>query len=49
MQVTLFFIVQVTVMIQGRVDRKEGEELGGGEMGRGATEKERQGWGNREG
>ena len=53
----------MTVMIQGRVDRKEGRGVGvgatarvrwgggkwGGEMGRGATGKERQGWGNGEG
>ena len=51
--------VQVTVMIQGRVDRKEGDGFrwgrrwGWGQLGGrdsdGATGRERQGWGNGEG
>ena len=37
-------------MIQGRVDRKEGGGGGGeGEIGSGATWRERQGWENGEG
>ena len=40
--------MQLTVMIQGRVERKEGG-VGEGEMGRGETGRERQGCRNGEG